>query len=239
MRRIVRTTLALLALAVPLPAAAASTPPTLTVTGVGTLERTPDRAVVTFDIVTNDDRAAVATSANNTVYATLGAKLSALGVTAAELRTLSYSVAFVPRPAQPNPEFAQRYGYVATRRFGVTTDALGSVGALIDAGVAAGATSVEGVTFELRDERAAQRDALVAAVADADAQAAAVVGAAHVHLARIASIEIGGSPQVIRPLTFQASMLRSASAAAPVPTEIQPSSLSVRATVSIVYDLAP
>jgi uncharacterized protein YggE len=237
MRRIVRTTLALLALAAPLPAAATSAPQTLAVTGIGVLERAPDRAVVTFDIVTNDDRAAAATSANNTIYAALGAKLAALNIAAADVRTLSYSLQFVPRPAEPNPAFAQRYGYVVTRRIGVTTDALGGVGALIDAGVAAGATNVEGVAFELRDERAAQRDALVAAVADAEGQAQAVAGAAHLRLVRIASIEIGATAPPIRPLTYSVST-RSASALA-VPTEIQPSSLSVRATVSVIYELAP
>ncbi|MGD0052427.1 MAG: SIMPL domain-containing protein [Vulcanimicrobiaceae bacterium] len=238
MRRIAWTTVAFLALAVPLPVAAATAPPTLTVTGVGVLERAPDRAVVTFDIVTNDDHAAVATSANNTIYAALSAKLAALGITAAELRTLSYSLTFVARPAEPNPAFAQRYGYVVTRRVGVTTDALGSVGALIDAGVAAGATNVEGVSFQLRDERAAQRDALVAAYADADAQAEAVAGAAHLRLARIASIEIGAAAQPIRPLTYMGTAV-ARSASAVVPTDIQPSSLSVRETVVVVYDLAP
>ena len=237
MRRIVRTTVALLALAAPLPAAATSAPQTLAVTGIGVLERAPDRAVVTFDIVTNDDRAAAATSANNTIYAALGAKLAALNIAAADVRTLSYSLQFVPRPAEPNPAFAQRYGYVVTRRIGVTTDALGGVGALIDAGVAAGATNVEGVAFELRDERAAQRDALVAAVADAEGQAQAVAGAAHLRLVRIASIEIGAAAPQFRPLTYSVST-RSASALA-VPTEIQPSSLSVRATVSVIYELAP
>ena len=239
MRRIARTAFAVAALIAPLPALAAPMPPTLTVTGSGLVERAPDRAVLTLAIVTNDDRAAVATSANNTAYAALHAKLIALGITEANLRTVSYSVNFNQRPQQPNPNFAQRYGFVVTRQVSVTTDHTDAVGPLIDAAVAAGATDINGVSFVLRDERAAEHDAFADAVADATAQAQTIAAAAHLRLGHIAGIVAGAVAPPLRAIGMVSVRSANASFQA-APTEIQPpSSLSVHEQVTIVYELLP
>jgi hypothetical protein len=227
-----------LALAFLVPAVAlAAPPPSLAVTGSGTVERAPDRVVLTLDIVTNDDRAAVATSSNNTIYAALSAKLAAAGIHADHERTTGFNINFQPRPAAPNQQVGIRYGYVVTRTINVTSDAVNQVGSLIDAAVSAGATDVNGVQFTLKDTSEAQRAAQAAAVADARAQAEAIAAAAHLRVAGVLSIDAGTGSPIIgpRPLMMRAASVQALS----VPTDVQPSSLSVQRSVTVVYALAP
>jgi uncharacterized protein YggE len=237
MKRISVAAAVLALLAASSPAFAQTMPqvPTLTVTGHGTVDRMPDQAVVSFSIVTNDENAGKATSANNTAYNTLVSHLNGLGLGASAIKTTGFDVNFNPRPPQPNPQFQQRFGYVVTRSVTVTTPRTDQVGAVIDAAVAAGVTNVNGVSFGLRDNRGAFREALAAAVGDAEQQARALADAAHVRLGRIQHISpLGPNIPGPRPL----AMARVAMAA-PVPTEVQPSNLSVEASVSVTYQITP
>ncbi|MGD1066299.1 MAG: SIMPL domain-containing protein [Vulcanimicrobiaceae bacterium] len=240
MRRIARTTVAMLALAALLPTAAlAATPPTtLTLTSTGVIQRDPDRVVVTFGIITNDDRAQTATSKNNAIYAALLAKLTALGLRPDQVRTLAYGVSFNQRPTEPDPRFISRYGFVVNRMVNATTDVVTQAGALIDAGVAAGATSVNQVAFVLRDQQAAQRAAEAAAVTDAQEQAATLAAAAHLRVTGVVSIDAGASSPIVTPFPRFASAYQ-ASATLAVPTDVQPSSLSVERSVTMVFRLEP
>lgn len=199
------------------------------------VDRMPDQAVVLFSIVTNDENAGHATSSNNTTYNALVSHLGGLGIGPSAIKTAGFDVTFNPRPVQPNPQFPQRFGYVVTRSVSVTMPRTDQVGAVIDAAVAAGVTNVGGVTFGLRDNRGAYREALASAVADAEQQARALADAAHVRLGRIQRLApIGPIVPGPRPVTFG----RVATAAAPVPTEVQPSELNVQANVSVTYQIA-
>lgn len=209
---------------------------TLAVTGLGTTRQAPDRATISFRIETVDDQAARATSQNAAIANALTARLNALGVSGPAIETTSFGITFNPRPAQPDPAFAQRYGYVVDKEVAVTVDRTDTVGTLIDAGVAAGVSGVNSVAFSLRDPRAAYRTALAAAMGDAKAQAQALAGAAGVHLGRIVTVSAGSAPPPpIRPL----AMARSLAGAPVVPTTIDPGSLETRATVTAVYQLSP
>ena len=241
MRSIPFLAAACLVLAAVSPASAQTTaaprpPARIDVSGQGTVDRTPDRVVVSFSIVTNDDIAARSTSANNTAYNALVAKLRGLGIDAAAIKTTGYYLTYNQRPPQPNPAYQPRYGYVVTRSVSVTSDRTDQAGAIVDAGVASGVTNVNGVSFTLRDSRAAYQAALAAAVADAQSQAEALAAAAHVRIVRVLSLSAGSSGGFPRPVPF-ARM--AAAVPAPVPTDVQPSDLSVNATVTVSYEIAP
>jgi uncharacterized protein YggE len=229
-------------LAVATPAGAHPTAPShllgqIEVSGQGSVDRMPDQVVVSFSILTNDDNATRATSAANSIYNALTASLRALGVDAAAIKTTSYSVSYNARPPQPNPQYQQRYGFVVNRVVAVTSAKTDQVGAIVDAGIAAGVTSVNNVAFGLHDNRAAYRTALAAAVADADAQARAIAAAAHVRIVRVLTIGTAGPVTPIRPLMQYA--LVAGAPPPPVPTDVQPSSLSITASVSVSYEVAP
>ncbi len=211
-------------------------PATLTVTGNASVSRAPDRAIVSFAVQTTDADSGRATSANAAIANALKAKLAQLGLPADDVVTSGYGLAYNPRPAKPDPASGERYGYTVTRTVDATVDAVDRAGAVIDAGVSAGATGVNGVSFVLRDARAAQRAAQTAALADAVAQARSLASAAGVRLVRILSIAPGGG-ETVAPKMMRMPVM--AMAAAPVPTTIDPGNLTVNAEVTLQYEIAP
>jgi uncharacterized protein YggE len=204
---------------------------TMTVTGEASVTRAPDRAIVAFRIETNGDASANVTSENQSIANALAKRLAALNVPASDVATAGYALSFTPRPPRPDPASTQRYGYTLERTVNVTLDDPAAAGPAIDAGVAAGVTSVDGVTFTLRDARAALRSAQTAALADATAQARGLAAAANVRLTRILSIAPGGG-NVPAPRVY-------ALAERAVPTSIAPGDLTVTATVTVRYEIAP
>lgn len=210
--------------------------PMLTVTGDASITRAPDRATVAFRIETTNEQAASATSANAAIANALTAKLAPLNVPAGAISTTGYALNYNPRPPKPDPASTQRYGFTVERTINVVVDKVDGAGAVVDAGVAAGVTSVEGITFSLRDPHAALRSAQSAALADGIAQAESLATAAKMRLVRILSIAPSGG-SVPQPLVRTAA--RFAAVAAPVPTTIDPGNLTVRANVTVRYEIAP
>jgi len=215
--------------------ARAAVPPTVTVSGLGTILRDPDQATLSLSIVTNSNVAASATSANNGLYNALVARMHGSGITAAAIKTTSYDLNFVPKPPPGNNYEPPQTGFIVTRSLSITIDNLSNVGGIIDAAVAAGVTQVSGVNFGLRDERGAHAAALAAAVEDAAAQAAAIAQAAHMRLGTIRNITTLQNAQVFAPQVVRLAVRPPA----PVPTEIAPSSIEIQATVTVTYALAP
>jgi hypothetical protein len=208
---------------------------TLSVSGDGSVTRAPDRATVSFRIETTNDEAAAATSANAAIANALAAKLAPFHIPASAISTSGYSLNYNPRPAKPDPASTQRYGYTVERTIDVVVDSPDASGAVVDAGVAAGVTNVNGISFSLRDRHAAVRAAQALALADAVAQARSLAAAAKVRLVRILAISpAGGSgpSPIMRP---GARLMMAAS----VPTTIDPGNLTVDATVDVVYEIAP
>lgn len=207
--------------------------PTLTVTGEGSVTRAPDRATVSFRIETTNDNAAAATSANSAIANALTARLAPLHVPASAISTTGYGLNFNPRPPKPDPASTQRYGYTVERTIDAVVDSVDASGAVVDAGVAAGVTNVNGISFSLRDRHAAERAAQTAALADAVAQARSLTAAAHVRIVRILAISPSGSSGGGSRPSPRLLM------AAAVPTTIDPGNLTVQATVTVKYEIAP
>jgi hypothetical protein len=208
----------------------------LDVSGQGSVDRLPDQAVVTFSVVASDDDATRATSVANATYNALVARLHGLGLDASAIKTSSYNVNFNPRPQQPNAQSQGPFGFIVTREVAVTSGKVDQVGAIVDAGVSAGVRDVNNVGFAVRDYRGAYRAALAVAVADAGAQARALAAAAHLRIVRILSI--GNTQLPTRPMTSYVLAGQAAKSLA-VPTEVQPSDLSIAATVNVTYEVAP
>jgi uncharacterized protein len=208
---------------------------TLTVTGDGSVTHAPDRATVSFRIETTNDQAAAATSANAAIANSLAARLAPLHIPATAISTVGYGLNYNPRPPKPDPASTQRYGYTVERTIDVVVDNVDASGAVVDAGVAAGVTNVNGIAFSLRDRHAAERAAQAAALADAVAQAHALAAAAHVRLVRILAISPSGSNG---PRPLLRANPRMMMAAAPVPTTIDPGNLTVEAAVGVEYEIA-
>ncbi len=226
--------------ALPLAASAQPVTPTeaqLTVVGDGVASRSPDRARVFMDIVTNDDAAARSGGQNTTIYNAFLARATSLGIPAADVKTTSYNVSFVPSPPKnlPPAERQPRYGYITTRSLSVNVTPLENVGKVIDAATAAGVTNIGDVSFDLKDRHGAYLAALAAAMKDAKSTATALAEAGGLQILHIRSVTAGSEQQYVPTPVMMKARVMTESAPEP-PTEIAPSGpIDVSAHVTVTY----
>jgi uncharacterized protein len=223
---------ALLAVTLSSPAQAQQPPPDLPVVvtnGSGVIKRAPDRAYVNISAESRAKTPAEAQKLNTDAMGAVLQKIKGMGLPAEAIRTSGYDL---------NPEFDYANnkqtlrGYVARNSIEVRVDDFPKLGEVLDAAVTAGATSVSGVRFDLKDRTGAEQAALKAAIADARTQADTAAQAAGVKVERIARIEVNREgitpPPGPRPM-FRAEMASVAAGAPP----IAPGELEVRVSVTM------
>jgi uncharacterized protein YggE len=213
-------------------------PATLSVSGDGLIQRSPDIARVSVQIVTSDDDATVSAGKNTAIYNALKAKLAPLDLASDALTTTYFNVNFIPHPPKglPPEQLQPRYGYVTTRAVTITVAPLENAGKAVDAANAAGATETANVSFDLKDRKAAYREALTAAMEDAKRNAAALSTGGGFTLVKFRNISANSGG--VQP--YQAPVMRAMSvAAAPQPpTELgNGAPISISAHVSVTYEI--
>jgi len=150
------------------PAASAQAPArTISVTGEGTLRAANDSARVGFAVESRGATRPVALRNSSGDLRRVLAALKGLGVADRDLRTRGVSVARRrDRRGRKLPGYIARGGVTAVVRD------VSQAGAVVDAGVSAGAASVGGPSFFIDDPQALLRRALVLAFRDARTKAA-------------------------------------------------------------------
>ncbi|PYS75791.1 MAG: hypothetical protein DMF66_18325 [Acidobacteria bacterium] len=132
-------------------------------------------------------------------------------------------------------------GYEARNSVTVTTQALDNVGAIIDAATRAGANSVEGVSFILREGNGARGQALADASKQAMSKAQAMAQALGGRITRVVEEREGGFPErpesTDRVATY--SMNANVSVAGDVTrrTPVEAGSLNVRSQVYLIVEI--
>jgi hypothetical protein len=109
-------------------------------------------------------------------------------------------------------------------------DDLNTLGQVLDVAVGAGATSVGGIRFDLKDRASAEQQALQQAVADARAQANTAAQAASMKVERVLRIEVGRESPMPPPRPMPMRMEMAAAGGEP---PISPGELEIRATVTM------
>jgi uncharacterized protein YggE len=215
--------------------------PSLVVAGLGEVRVAPDEATVRLGVLAQAATAGAAQQqANQTVTALLRA-VRGLGVRQEQIRTseLSLSPVFAPVrqavAAGEEPQAPRIVGYQASNSVTVTLDKLDQVGAVVDAGLGAGANRLEGVAFGLRHDEAARQAALRDAAAQARGKAAALAAAMHVRLVEVLEVREEGTA-VPQP-RFEA--MRMSVAGGAVATPVESGQLEVSAAVTVRYRIAP
>jgi uncharacterized protein YggE len=203
----------------------------VTVTGTGTASIPPDvaRAVLVAEATrpsAADARTETATIATRVLDALRGA-----GVAPEDLRTAGLDVS----PAwEHDGSRMVRTGFTVTNRIAVTVRDLEAVGRVLDAGLDAGATGLDGVTFGLLDESAAREEARRAAVADARRRAATIADALGGRLRTLVAVSEGG---VAAPFQPQARMMAMAADSGATPTPVRPGEVQVTVSVTAEWEL--
>jgi len=131
----------------------------------------------------------------------------------------------------------RRVGFVVTNRVSVKIRDLKTVGKVLRAVPASGATSVNGPDFGVDNPQTYERKALAQAFEDARSKATALADAAGVRLGQIVSMTPGAisGPVSPRPFMMRAAMAMPAAAEAQEPIAVGEQTMS--ATVTVVYAL--
>lgn len=205
----------------------------ITVTAEGVATTMPDLARASFTVATSAATAAQATSENNDHYERLVGALHAQGIAQSDIHTTSFSLSYNPPPKPPDsPQPGQRYGYFVYRALEVTVHRVALAGKVVDAAVAAGVTDVNSVSFDASDRPGQFARALRDGVVQARAHAQAMAAAAGLHIVGVKGMQEGAPSRIVPEM--QGAVFRSA--AAPLPTQIEPSAVETRASVTVTYE---
>jgi hypothetical protein len=163
-------------------------------------------------------------------------EIKAQGIPEEKIRTAGLSLNPVyshpaPRTGQ-EPEAPRIVGYRAANTVRVQVDEMDRVGAVIDAGIGAGANQLNSLAFDLRDDLKFRQQALQVAAREARAKAEAIAAALNLQLGEVIEVrEEGGSP------TYPVERRFAAPAAAATP--VQPGQVQVNAGVAVRFRLDP
>jgi uncharacterized protein len=211
-------------------------PPTVAVDATASVERTPDRAVLTLAVESEAGSAQAASQANAQAMAKVIAALRQAGLQGPAVRTLSIrlSPVYSPAPAgrQEPPVIT---GYRAINMVEAIVDSLARTGAVVDAAIAAGANRVANLSFELKNPEEARLAALTAAMDQAKREAETVARAAGRILGPPLEISLSGPMPGPRPMFAE----RGVAMAQSMETPVEAGPLTVMATVHVVYRLDP
>ncbi|HEX6306999.1 MAG TPA: SIMPL domain-containing protein [Longimicrobiales bacterium] len=234
-----RYMIGLMLLAVPAAAAAQETPDrprTLTVSTTGTIEKEPEIGVVMLAVESEAPNARAAAEANAERMTQLVTALRRAGVPERDIRTVSYELRpEYARQTERTEEPPRIAGYRAINMVQVTVDTVARLGGIIDTAIGSGANRVMNVSFRLRDAHAAHIEAAAIAMRNARREAEALAEAAGERLGPALNITTGGYHTPPPPMpVYAAREMDMAVAATPVET----GTLTVVATVNVVYQLA-
>ncbi|MBM4407413.1 MAG: DUF541 domain-containing protein [Chloroflexi bacterium] len=201
---------------------------TISVTGIGRVLLRPDTADVRLGVVVQRPTATEARAAAATAMTAVVDVIRKAGIADADIQTSSLSLQPVydyNKNSTPPP----LVGFQVVNTVNIVVRDLAKVGRLVDDAIAAGATSVDGVTFRVDNPTDAEAKARKAAVDDARAKANALASAAGVSIVGVSAIS-----EVSAPIPYP--QYESAKVAADgAGTPVLPGTTEISVSVSIVY----
>lgn len=197
-------------------------------TGQGQVEVTPDQAIVTVGAQIQRPSANEAWTETSRIGNQILARLQQIGVRKEQLRTSG--VQLFPTYARVDPGVpSQPTSYRGTYTVIVTLDEMNLIGRVLDASVEAGANTVFGISFGLKDVSKARKEALAKAVREAREKADAI--------AQAAGLQLHGIERILESNIFVQPPFARGQVAVPVPAPIQiePGIVTVSAQVTVVF----
>jgi uncharacterized protein len=210
--------------------AATDQPPehTIAVVGSGKVTVVPDMATILLGVAVEKTTAKAARDAAATAMTKVVSAIKALGIDERDIATSAVSLGPVYNyPQNATPKIR---GYQLQNVVTVTVRKLDVLSDVLDNAVTAGATSVDGVSFDVADRAAAEADARTAAVKDAKAKADTLAAGVGVRITGVASM----SESVTTPIWYDKAF--GAAAAAPqASTPVLAGTTDVVITVSVTF----
>ena len=200
---------------------------TMSVSGSGKINVVPDMATISLGVVIERKKAKEAREAGAEVMTRVIAALKALGIDDKDVQTAWISL----NPVYDYQSSPQRItGYQLQNTVTVTVRDLGKISDVLDDSVIAGATTVNGIAFDVADRTAAEAQARTAAMVDAKAKADTLAGAAGISITGVSSI----NESVSTPIWYGPEMAAGASRE-DASTPVMPGSTDVTITVQVTY----
>jgi len=208
----------------------AQNPPSIQVTGEATVTVQPDQAQLEIGVVTQAAKSDEAATRNAQRLEKVLADLRAVVGSQGKVETVGYSLQ--PDYRYPGDRGGEPTitGYTATNLVRVALNDLSRVARAIDAAAGSGANRIQALRFGLKDEQAVRAQALREAAARARSKADALASALNLQIVRVLSVSEAGGP--VGPMR-EAMLARAADAATP----IEPGTVEVRATVTLVVEI--
>jgi uncharacterized protein len=209
--------------------------PALTVHGQGEVSVRPDRALVQLGAEAQASEAVVAQQNVNRIMERAIKQIRNTGIPVEAIQTSGLQL--FPVYGQQGPRGDRQagqetlIGYRAANMLRIRVDDIDQAGQVIDAGMAAGANRLHGVSFDIKQELPHRTKALQLAVEEARAKAQAIARALGQPLGPVRHVAEEGGVGIPRPFGMERAMA--------VATPVQPGELQVQASVTMVFDLVP
>src|SRR5437660_3652937 len=155
----------------------------VTVAGEATTRVEPDTAVLTVSVVTQGTQAVNAQQENARKSEAVAAAVKTTAGSGVEIKTSDYTLQ--PQYDYRDNRLPKIIGYNARNSIIVTMTDLKNVGAVIDAASSAGANSIDGIAFVLRQTSPARGQALADATQQAMNKARSIAQALGGHVSRV------------------------------------------------------
>lgn len=203
---------------------------TISVSGTGRVIISPDIADLRLGVSVTKPTVKAAREAAAASMTKIVAALKKLGIADADLQTSGLSL-------QPVYDYSNNgnppklTGYTLSNGVSVTVRDLDKIGDAIDDGLAAGATTLDGVTFRVDDPAKAQEQARKQAMTQAKSIADTLASSAGISITGVASISETSGPTPY-PVYYDAAR---AGAIADSATPVNVGTNEVTVTVSVVY----
>lgn len=207
---------------------------TLSLAVTGTASGQPDIARMSAGVNTLAATAEAALADNAKAMTALIATLGKQGIAKADIQTSGFSLNPQYRYPQQgeDPNTPPRIiGYQVSNTVSLTVRDIKKIGRTFDALTAAGATNINGPSFEIDDDAALLKEARTKALAEGQQLAEFYAKAAGKRRARLVAISEGGSPVMPVP------MFKSARAAADVATPVEPGRSDVNVALNLMFSL--
>ena len=206
----------------------------ITVSGSGETQVTADTAIVSLGVNARDKDVLVAQQKANSIIAAIRASLGILGIPADCINT-DYMNIYAIYDYQGDQELVTAYNAGSTLAIKLTD--MNTVGKVIDNAFAAGANTLNGISFSASDTDAAKAESLKKAVADAKARAEVLAEASGLKLSGIETISEGGTFTYDNTVSnFSARALAEEKEMTTGSTVVQAAKLIVSAAVTVTFE---
>lgn len=213
----------------PAPVAAPVQGTLLTVNAEGMSEGRPDMAIINLGVTTEGQTAQAALQENARRMTALTQALRRAGIAERDIQTSNVSV--YPQQQYVEGQQPRITGYQANNSVTAKIRNINNTGRVIDAAVAAGGNTVNGVSFSYQDPDAQLDAARRDAIQEARRRAELYANALNMRVLRVVAVQEGGGYSPPVPMAVERMAAQDAS------TPIAPGQIETRVSVNVTFEL--